>query len=324
MNVTPRDARQEAVRAVDDDGLHPLVLEPSPPANLDPEYMADDPTVAEDPDGRVVSPASDGDLTWSELVERRPQLAAFTRPRWLGPVPRLVDLPDGYTTTRDALHQVAFFAIAPKRFSVTEKLGLRWTIAGFGTPFFGDEEQVRVEGDLLILQQADSAEARHLTTVREACEFLGIDYQVEWFSDFHDPLEPVDADAELDIDPNVTHALGDWFGFATSVLEELRRTDGAVDPSRVQLWPEHFDPAIEIGSPDEGTRASYGASPGDEFSSEPYLYVSPWGEVDESDPYWESGGFGGAAIGYGALLEADDQRAAALEFFRTGVEKLSG
>ena len=43
-----------------------------------------------------------------------------------------------------------------------------------------------------------------------------------------------------------------------------------------QIWPEHFDLACEIGDADAGTRANYGASPGDAAIPQPYLYVGPW------------------------------------------------
>ena len=44
---------------------------------------------------------------------------------------------------------------------------------------------------------------------------------------------------------------------------------------RPQIWPEHFDLACELGA-DAGTRARYGASPGDAAIPQPYLYVGPW------------------------------------------------
>ncbi|MBV8295363.1 MAG: hypothetical protein JO085_00885, partial [Acidimicrobiia bacterium] len=52
-----------------------------------------------------------------------------------------------------------------------------------------------------------------------------------------------------------------WYGFAWSVLEELRSDAGSVEPSRVQLWPEHFDAAFDCL--DERRRATFGASPGE-------------------------------------------------------------
>lgn len=326
MTITHRDPLAEARAVLTDQSLEPLVLEPAPPADLDPDFFADDPTDSSGVTGAVVSPvAGVGDTTWSDLAATDPGLAAFAADHWLGNFKRLEPLGPNHTETREALHQAAFFAIGPKRHAVNGKIGLRYTHRGFGTPFFGDDEQVRVEGDQLIHQTADDVKTTRITTVREAAEFLGLPYVVEWFPSFHDPLKPVDPDIALSVNGNASRVIGDWFGFATSVLEELRRTDGAVDASRVQLWPEHFDPAMEIGSADAGQRASYGASPGDGSSSEPYLYVAPWSGVpNEGDPYWNAEGFGGALLSYGELLAADDQRQAALDFFQTGLDKLKG
>ena len=325
MTIEHRDALAEA-RAVLPDRLEPLVLEPAPPANLDPDFHADDPTDPSGVAGTVVSPIDGvGQTTWTELAETDPALADFAADRWLGSFKRLLPLSAHHTETREALHQVAFFAIGPKRHVVNGKIGLRYTRHGFGTPFFGEDEQVRVEGDQLIHQTADGVRTAPITTVSEACEFLGMPYLVEWFPDFHDPLAPVDPDAALSVDVDASRAIGDWFGFSTSVLEELRHTDGAVDVSRVQLWPEHFDPAVEMGSADAGHRASYGASPGDASSAAPYLYVAPWAGVpDEGDSYWNAGNFGGAMLSYEQLLDAEDQRATALDFLRTGSSKLTG
>ena len=82
----------------------------------------------------------------------------------------------------------------------------------------------------------------------------------------------------------------------------------------MQLWPEHFDLSVELGSEPARRRAGYGASPGDELHPEPYLYVVPWGEVPPGEG-WEAEGFAGAQLGYDALLAGADQRALALSFF---------
>ncbi len=324
MTDQPRDPLAEARAVLGDGGLDPLVLEPSPPADLAPDFFADDPTDPTGLTGTVVSPIEGvGQTTWSQLGADDPTVAAFAADRWLGSFERLQPLGPAYTATREALHQVAFFTVAPKRHSVNGKLGLRYTHRGFGTPFFGDDEQVRVEGDRLISQTAGGVRSATLTTIERACAFLGIAYVADWFPDFHDPLQPMDPNVELAVDVDAVRAVGDWFGFATSVLEELRRTDGAVDVGRVQLWPEHFDVAVEMGSDDAGRRAGYGASPGDGSSAEPYLYVSPWSGVD-GDPFWNADGFDGAWLTYSELLDAGDQRAAALAFYREALVKLSG
>jgi hypothetical protein len=111
--------------------------------------------------------------------------------------------------------------------------------------------------------------------------------------------------------------LGDWFGFAASVLEQVRAEAAANDePGRVQLWPEHFDMAVELGSQGAGRRAGYGCSPGDEAHDEPYVYVVPWNEP-APDELWQARSFRGAELPFAELSAAPDQRQAALEFLRT-------
>lgn len=300
------------------------VLEPSPPASTDPDWYADDPTDPFGADGTVVSPVSDGDRTWDEVAAEHPELASFAADRWLGARRRLGPLPGGFEAARTALHRLAFFAVAPVRHGATGKLGLRYTHRGFGTPFYGADEQVRVEGTLLVHQVGDEVETSPITSVSAATSFLGIPYRSTWFDGFHDPPAAGDPDADLTVEPDAAAALADWFGFATAVLEEARRTEGAADVSRVQLWPEHFDPAVEMGPADAGLRASYGASPGDAAHPEPYLYVAAWGEIDRGDPYWNDEHFNGAALPYRALLAADDQFAVALGFLRAGHALLAG
>jgi hypothetical protein len=322
-----RDARSEA-DALLKEPYEARVLEPSPPADMsDPAYLAEDPT---DRTGahRVVSPVSDGDVLWADHAAGSAQLAAFARAHWLGPRRRLVRLPAAFVSSRDAAHQLAFFAIAPKRHAEVGKLGLRWTRGGLGTPFHPTDEgdqQVRLDGDALIVQTGHEVDWITPTTVGEACAFLGVEYRPVWFEGFRDPLDPVGPDVELALDAEAVRVLGDWFGFATGVLEELRRTPGAVDVGRVQLWPEHLDPAVELGSQEAGQRASYGASPGDADHDEPYLYVAPWSGPGPSadDPYWNDDTFGGASLPYAQLLDAEHQFATALEFLRRGHELLT-
>ena len=300
------------------------VLEPSPPANTDPEWYADDPTDPGETDESIVTPIDGEGVSWDAVAEDQSKVATYATDHWLGKLRRLEPVPEGFETTRQALHQIGFFAVAPKRFAETGKLGLRYTRLGFGTPFFGEDEQVRVESGNLAYQRRDAVTMKSVASVGEACEFLGIPYRETWFDGFHDPLAPVGPDVPLDIDPKAADAIGDWFGFTTLVLERLRRTPGAVDVARVQLWPEHFDPAVELGSQDNGHRASYGASTGDDAHPEPYLYVAAWADIDRSDPFWNDTTFNGASISYAELLDSDDQVETALGFLRNGHDKLTG
>ena len=110
-------------------------------------------------------------------------------------------------------------------------------------------------------------------------------------------------------------ALGEFYGLACSVLEQLRADEADGDPSLVQLWPEHFDLAIELGSEAAGQRANFGASPGDDDHAEPYLYVGP-GPPRSPGELWNATGFKGAELTYSELIAAEDHRHAALDFMR--------
>lgn len=322
MITKTRNPRSEASSLLPD-GYEARVLEPSPPANTDPDWYADDPTDPGMSDGTVVTPIEGDGVTWDEIAIEHPDVASYAADHWLGKLKRLQPVPERYESTRKALHEAAFFALAPRRHQANGKLGLRYTYGGFGTPFFGEDEQVRVEGDLLVYQSGDQVATTSLTTPADACEFLGIPFRAVWFDDFHDPLPPIDPNTSWNVDPDAAAAVADWFGFATLVLEQTRRTPGAEDVTRAQLWPEHFDPAMEMGSYEKGHRASFGASPGDGGHPEPYLYVAAWGEVDRDDPFWNDETFNGASLSYRQLLEAEDQKQTAVDFYRDGYRRLT-
>jgi hypothetical protein len=259
------------------------VLEPSPPAVTEPPYADDPVDPGEVPEGRqLVSPVHNrGDHTWDEIAAQDPDLAPWCADRWLGAWKRLDPLPASFAETRIALHKIAEGIVAPARMPPNE-IALRYTRGGFGTPFFqqdGADCQVRVEHGELV-RQTGQAETR-------------------------EPLPGVDVSAAT--------ALGDFYGLACSVLEQLRADEADGGPSLVQLWPEHFDLAIELGSESAGQRANFGASPGDDDHPEPYLYVGPW-TAKVSGGVWNASGFNGAELSYSELIAAEDQRRAALDF----------
>jgi hypothetical protein len=153
-----------------------------------------------------------------------------------------------------------------------------------------------------------------ITTLAAAADFIGRDT-------LPDDIE-VD-DEPLAIDYPAAAFLGDWYEFAASVLEELRAGAPDAELSRVQLWPEHFDMAVELGAEATGARAVYGLSPGDEAHPEPYAYVGPW-VAPLAGELWNATGFDGAKLPYTALLEAADQRDTVLAFFRARLGALDG
>jgi hypothetical protein len=232
---------------------------------------------------------------------------------------KLRPLPNRLVETRDALHQIAFFVLGPARYGVSGRMGLQAAPGGFGTPSF-DGRVARVEGDTLIMEEPDQIASQTITTVRAAAEFVGVEYRVDWFDgEFHDPLDPADPDAPLAVDDTAARALGQWFNYGTEVLDRLRSQGTEQDQvTPVQLWPEHFDPATEIGSGDLGQRASYGASPGDGEHEEPYLYVAAWGEIDRSKPYWNDQSFNGASLGFSELADSASPVETGVEFLLEG------
>ncbi len=237
---------------------------------------------------------------------------------------RLGPLPDDFQYTRDQLHQVAFFALAPARYAHTGRLGLKWFPGGFGTPEFGGTV-ARVEGNVLVHEQDGNVASQSITTIREAAAFFGMDYEVDWFVEFRDPLPPMDPDRALDVSEEPALALGEWFRFGYEVLDDLGQIAVPGDEvSETQLWPEHFDAAREMGSESLGQRAAYGASPGDAGHLEPYLYVAGWSEVDRSEAYWNDRHFNGASLAHVDLVASEDQRTTALEFFAAGHRLLHG
>lgn len=304
-----------------------LVLEPSPPAVGEP-WFADDPVrpgpLERDADRPVVSPVGNGDATWAELCADDADLAAWCADRSLAawrPLP--ATLPSTFVSTRLALHAVAEHVVCPARFHANGKIGLRFTRAGFGTPFFwggGDTRQVRVEAGQLVVADGGGLHRHAVTTLGDAAVAAGVALGAP--TEVFTPTTAADPDTPLAVDRASARLLGEWFGLAAAALEQVRADLPEADPpARVQLWPEHFDLATDLGTEADGSRLTFGASPGDAANPEPYLYVLPWAEVERGG-FWNADSFTGALLPYAALAGVADPRAAALDFFRAGKEAL--
>jgi len=207
-------------------------------------------------------------------------------------------LPAGFATTRAAMHRVAEEVLKPRREAETgNEIALRFTSGGFGTPPWetglvsGRSGQLRVEGLELVATDGDELHRERLA----------------------DPSPDADSAA----------ALAAWFAFGTVALADLVDLHGDLEPAPIRLWPEHFDVATDLGPEDVGTRATFGASPGDEHHPEPYLYVGPWA-APATDAGWNATGFNGAELTYAELLGADDQLGAAAAFFADRLAALRG
>ncbi len=236
-------------------------------------------------------------------------------------------LPSGFSAQREALHRLATYVIAPARYRATERFGLRWHPGGFATPPFpgadGVENQIRVNGTALEFQQGSAVATAPISTLQAAADVLGGPVDAETAAE-HDSPAVGDVDADLGVTADVVSFLDQWWGLGTKALEVIRADEASVDPTEVQLWPGHFDTAIEVG--DEDRRASLGASPGDHNTPEPYLYVSAWWpdrlNIAADNPFWNADGYTGALLPVSELLGATDPLADAVAFFRQGRDEL--
>lgn len=205
-----------------------------------------------------------------------------------------------YVRTRVALHRLATYVVAPARYRRTERFGLRAYDGGFATPPFdvdGVERRVAVKGGSLIDMFGEEIRTTEITSLSAAAAFLDDPIDPDTAAE-HDSPEVGDTDADLEIDEAASLFYGAWFEMAFHALELVRGDAESVDASEPQLWPGHFDPAIEVG--DENHRGSYGASPGDAAIDEPYLYLSVWWPdrlgLDLDDPVWNATAFPGREL----------------------------
>jgi hypothetical protein len=224
------------------------------------------------------------------------------------------DVDETFVRTRTALHAVAEHVLAAARWRVTGRIGLTVTPGGFGTPPFGDEHTlVAVDGtDLVVGAGGADGTSRAvvkrapLRTLASAATLAGLPApggpaDVYRLTTFCDP------DAPLFVDPAAARLIADWYALGAAALGQWRAEIRADNPTEITLWPEHADVAIRAAD------INYGASPGDEFVAEPYLYVGPPAPQPPSpDGYWNAP--------FGAFLTWDKAVSAAdaVEFFRTG------
>lgn len=229
--------------------------------------------------------------------------------------------------TRLALHRLAFYVLSASRQAATGRIGLRSTPGGFGTPPFedtdGHERVLRVEGTDLVVESDGEVQRSPISTLGAAAALVGISPDGNRGAEFDVPAVG-SLEEPLTVDPNASALLGEWYRFGFDALESIRAEAGPDDDAtEAQLWPEHFDVGIDMGSADAGRRASYGASPGDEAHPDPYLYVAAWSDVDRADAYWNDPHFSGASLGLTELTADADPVDRALSFLGEGFARRS-
>jgi hypothetical protein len=173
-----------------------------------------------------------------------------------------------------------------------------------------------VEGIALLVVRNDEPWSVPITTVAEAARTVGVEPGVP--AGLYTPSTPLEPDAPLTVDEAAAGTLGSWYELADAALRQLLA--GAPDgdaASDVQLWPEHFDLAADLGAEDRGARGTFGASAGDANHAVPYLYVTRWSDTG-GDAYWNDTAFDGASLAYPDLARSADPVGMALDFFERG------
>ncbi|WCB92932.1 hypothetical protein DSM104299_01632 [Baekduia alba] len=210
---------------------------------------------------------------------------------------------------RRSLHALAEGVVSPLRVQATgNEIALQVRPEGFGTPDLPGGGWVGTAGTQLVRVGADGdAKAIAITSLRAAARFVGLD----------EAAAAALPDDTLEVHAGAALILADVWANGDEALRGL--LDGASpadEPAPINLWPEHFDIATELGAGE--TRATYGISPGDDDHTEPYAYVAPWTAPAEtgSATFWNAHGFTGAER---PAEDADE----ILAFFRAARELLT-
>ena len=231
----------------------------------------------------------------------------------------LPPLPPAYEATRDALHAVAEQVVAAAYWHATTHIGLRPTPRGFGTPVFGDGERVRVDATALVHERAGATRRHELTTLAAAAAFVGVPLGAPTV---YPAATHLAADAPLAIDRDGALALADWYALSAALLNDLRAAHPELPSTELQIWPEHFDLACEVGEEATSARADYGASPGDESIAEPYLYVGPHEDARRTGVFTRCPF--GAAFTYSELRRVPEAGGGGRQFYESALADLVG
>ena len=202
----------------------------------------------------------------------------------------LAELPTTFADTRDVLQRVAVHIVARARNQAgAHSIGLRVTPGGFGTPEFGpDVTRVRVSGGLILRESGGPDDATSVAlgidgaTLGELAHVAGVDLAAD-LDVGHDTPPLGDVDEPLHVDEAAARALAGWFAKTNAALDHVvAAVGGGAAPTLVQLWPEHFDAALDLAAA-PGQRVNLGGSPGDTYHADPYLYVGPWTDERPGD-----------------------------------------
>lgn len=238
----------------------------------------------------------------------------------------LLDIePDAYDmATVDQLRRVATHVLARARHQATGgRFSLRVTPGGFGTPDLPNGRRVRVAGSMLIAESDRAGAPSTLTMSIRGASLSGLAHYAGAkltapFDVGEDTPSVGQVGVPIALDVPTAEAVSRWFVTAAAVLDRmLVELPKRCAPTMMRLWPEHFDVAVDVRAR-TGVRTNLGASPGDAFLPEPYLYVGPWTpDRPGGGSYWNASF--GAARAASSFETVDD----AVAFFEEGVGRLA-
>ena len=155
-------------------------------------------------------------------------------------------------------------------------------------------------------------------SLRQLATFAGVDLATP-FSAGEDTPELGDVDAPVVLDGGAAAALLSWLHVGSVALDRVM--SHVIDPSLVQVWPEHFDVGLDVAT--ALGRVNLGASPGDAAIPVPYLYVAPWERHRPGDPASWNAPFGAVELrSEGQAARDEVERAVA--FFEARLRLLAG
>jgi hypothetical protein len=225
--------------------------------------------------------------------------------------------------TRDVSRRIGAHVMARVRHRAVGRIDLCPTPGGFGTPAFGTDHSVlRISGGTFLVESTAERAVTHAlpvqgATLRALATLAGADLETV-FDVGHDTPPLGDVDEPLEFDAAVARRLGAWWAAGLQAIDAaVASLPADAAPGRARLWPEHFDLGTDVGVAGGG-RVNLGASAGDGFHDEPYLYVGPWDDVRPGDgAYWNAP--------FGAVLGDRDGLTVAdmVDFFREGLSRFA-
>jgi hypothetical protein len=117
------------------------------------------------------------------------------------------------------MHVLAEHVLSAARYAAEQRIGLRPTPGGFGTPPYGSGEEVRVDRVELVHAVGGEERRQRITSPRAAAGVVGVALGAP---PVYTAATHADADAPLAVDPDGASALAKWFAFADARLTALR------------------------------------------------------------------------------------------------------